>query len=134
MRANPLGFSSLADKYLAMKQQTVKHGTLVSMRPLMERATAFGRHYLQDVWTKACQKLGIEGVSLYPGTRHSTCQFLSQHGRTPEQVKRLTDHTTNKASDRYLQIETEEKHQGVEFIRRKKKGVGNVVEIGKQKS
>jgi hypothetical protein len=41
---------------------------------------------------------------------------------------------SNEAWDRYLQIETEEKRQGVEFIRRKKIGAGNLVEIGKQKT
>lgn len=96
--------------------------------------TPFGRHFLQDVWNKACLNLGVEGVSLYPGTRHSTCQFLRQLGKTPEQVKRLTDHTTNKAFDRYLEIETEEKRQGVELIRKMRKGPGSVTEIGKPKS
>lgn len=83
--------------------------------------TSFGRHFLQDVWSQACRDLGITEVSLYPGTRHSTCQYMRQLGKTPEEVKRFTDHTTNKAFDRYLEIQIEEKRQGVELARRGKK-------------
>jgi integrase len=95
--------------------------------------TAFGRHFLQDVWDKACRNLGVSGVSLYPGTRHSTCQFFRQLGKTPEEVKRLTDHTTNKAFDRYLEIQAEEKRTGVELARRKRETKCTVVQINKDK-
>jgi integrase len=79
--------------------------------------TPFGQHYLISVWNRACQNLGIEGVGLYGGTRHTTCQYLRQQGKTPEEVKRYTDHTTNKAFDRYLQVEIEEKREGVQLAR-----------------
>lgn len=96
-------------------------------------STPFGRHYLHDVWNKACANLNIEGVSLYPGTRHSTCQYFRQMGKTPEEVKRFTDHSTNKAFDRYLEIQTEEKRRGVELARRKREKKATVSELPKPK-
>jgi integrase len=77
----------------------------------------FGQHFLIDVWNRACKSLGVEGVGLYGGTRHTTCQYLRRQGQTPEQVKRYTDHSTNKAFDRYLLIEIEEKIEGVRLAR-----------------
>jgi len=43
-KSNPLGFSNLADKYVDIKKQTVKPGTMRSLKPLMERAK---RHFAQ---------------------------------------------------------------------------------------
>lgn len=63
--------------------------------------TKFGVHYLWKWWKRACANLGIEGIDLYGGTRHSTVTAL---GRlcTPEQVKDATGHTS-KAFERYFQ-------------------------------
>jgi hypothetical protein len=85
----------------------------------------FGKHYLQYVWNQACRNLDIQGVGLYGGTRHTTCQYLRQQGKTPEEVKRYTDHTTNKAFDRYLEIAIDEKRQGV-MLARRKQGSDNI--------
>jgi hypothetical protein len=56
---------------------------------------------------KACTNLGIDGVDLYGGTRHSSARALRMH-RTPEEIKRATMHTTNKAFERYFQIEADD--------------------------
>ena len=32
----------------------------------------FGRDYLYHVWRRACEALGVKGVPLYPGTKHTT--------------------------------------------------------------
>jgi integrase len=67
----------------------------------------FGSDYLQKWWNKACKSLGIEGVSLYPGTRHSSAVDLrKQH--SPEAIKRNMGTRSNKAFERYLQISAEE--------------------------
>ena len=68
---------------------------------------AFGEKYLYKWWVKACDNLGIQGVDLYGGTRHSSARALRTH-RTPEEIKRATMHTTNKAFERYFQIEAED--------------------------
>jgi hypothetical protein len=51
---------------------------------------------------RACTELGVTGVSLYPGTKHST---VTARGGilTPEEIKRGgTGHQTNAAFERYL--------------------------------
>jgi integrase len=62
----------------------------------------FGKDYLYKWWKRACCNLGIDGVDLYGGTRHSTATAL---GRilTPEQIKSGTMHATNRAFERYFQ-------------------------------
>lgn len=65
----------------------------------------FGDRYLYKWWKKACSNLGVEGVDLYGGTRHSTVIAL-RSVMTPEEIKRGTMHRTNKAFDRYLQAKS----------------------------
>ena len=50
---------------------------------------------------------GIGGVDLYGGTRHSTVTALRQVA-TPEEIKKATFHSTNKAIERYLQIKADD--------------------------
>lgn len=65
----------------------------------------FSHKYFYRWWKKACENLGIEGVDLYGGSRHSTATALRKH-LSPEQIKAGTMHSTNKAFDRYLQIQS----------------------------
>ena len=67
----------------------------------------FGKDYLYKWWKKACKNLGIENVDLYGGTRHSSVKALRERF-TPDQIKKGTMHHTNKAFDRYFQIELED--------------------------
>ena len=67
----------------------------------------FGKDYLYKWWRKACENLAIEGVSLYPGTKHSTVMDMRKR-HSPETCKRMTGHRTNKAFDRYLMEDPEE--------------------------
>jgi hypothetical protein len=76
----------------------------------------FGSDYLQKWWNKACQNLGIEGVSLYPGTRHSSAvELRKQH--SPEAIKRNMGTRSNKAFERYLQISAEEERALTQDVR-----------------
>jgi len=63
----------------------------------------FGPRLFYKYWKRACKNLGIEGVDLYGGTKHSSATALRLH-RSPEEIKRATMHSTNKAFDRYFQI------------------------------
>jgi integrase len=67
----------------------------------------FGKDYLYSWWKQACANLGIAGVDLYGGTRHSSARALREYC-SPEQIKRATMHTTNKAFERYFQIELDD--------------------------
>jgi len=63
--------------------------------------TILGDGYLWKYWGKACANLGVEGVSVYPGTKHSTATFLRKElGK--EAAKEATGHTTDKAFLRYI--------------------------------
>ncbi len=62
----------------------------------------FGQKYLYKWWKRACESLGIEGLDLYGGTRHSSVTALKSY-ISPEQIKSGTMHTTNKAFERYFQ-------------------------------
>lgn len=64
----------------------------------------FGPDYIQRYWNKACDNLGIEGVSLYPGTRHTTEVFLREMGHSPESIWRASGTRSNKARQRYLLV------------------------------
>jgi integrase len=67
----------------------------------------FGQKLLYKWWKRACSELGIEGIDLYGGTRHSSAIDLRNYA-TPEEIKRATMHTTNKAFERYFQVSKEE--------------------------
>lgn len=71
----------------------------------------FGPKYLNTWWTRACKKVGVEGVSLYPGTKHSSIIALGDD-YSPEQIKKHgSGHTTNKAFDRYYQVDAQKKRE-----------------------
>ena len=61
------------------------------------RGKAFGH----DLLYRACTRLGVEGVSLYPGTKHSTACGLREVA-TPEEIKAMTLHSTSAAFHRYF--------------------------------
>jgi integrase len=70
----------------------------------------FGGTLLYYAWDNACKRLGIQGVSLYPGTKHSTAMGLRAI-YTPEQIQSLTLHTTGAAFRRYFQTGGEDLRQ-----------------------
>jgi hypothetical protein len=66
-----------------------------------------GGKYLYKWWVKSCENLGIEGVDLYGGTRHSTVRELRRY-RTPEEIWLASMHSTNKVFERYFQVESDD--------------------------
>ena len=84
----------------------------------------FGNKYFYKWWKKACMNLNINGVDLYGGTRHSTATALREK-HSPEEIRKATLHSTNKAFDRYLQLETNDARRVYEtannLTKRKKK-------------
>lgn len=67
----------------------------------------FGKKYFYKWWVRACKELGIKGVDLYGGTRHSSAIALRKY-RTPEEIRRATMHSTNKAFERYFRMESDD--------------------------
>jgi len=62
----------------------------------------FGPTMFAKWWKSACANLGINGVGLYAGTKHTTVTALGEL-LSPEEIKRGgTEHATNKAFERYM--------------------------------
>lgn len=72
-----------------------------------KEGTPFGQHVLANWWKKACANLGVVGVDMYGGTRHSSARALRARF-SPEQIKRATMHSTSKAFERYFRVESDE--------------------------
>lgn len=64
----------------------------------------FGEKYFWKWWKRACDNLGIKGVDLYGGTRHSSATALQEYF-SPEEFKEATMHGTNSAFQRYFRID-----------------------------
>ncbi len=62
----------------------------------------YGKRYFYKWWIKACDNLGIKGLDLYGGTRHTTTTALADLA-DPASAKMASGHQTNKAFDRYCQ-------------------------------
>ena len=86
---------------------------------LLKAGGMFGKDYFYKYWRKACQNLGIDGVSVYPGTKHSTTTAARfEVGMSPEEIRmELTEHKTNKAFDRYLLVDAVRQRQATAKIR-----------------
>ncbi|MGD0169953.1 MAG: site-specific integrase [Smithella sp.] len=68
----------------------------------------FSKNILYNWWKKACANLGIEGVDLYGGTKHSSVTALRKK-YSPEEIKKKgSGHKTNKAFDRYFTIDDDD--------------------------
>lgn len=73
-----------------------------SGRAGIREGAPYGTKLLNRWWKRACRDLGIQGVTLYPGTKHSTVTALGKL-LSPEEIKRGgTGHQTNAAFERYL--------------------------------
>ena len=82
----------------------------------------FGMALLKKWWGRSCKNLGIEGVSLYPGTRHSTLTDVAEkYGY--QTAKDLSGHTTSKSLDRYLVLPREGKKDLYSYVRSGKEKV-----------
>ena len=69
----------------------------------------WGKTYMWRWFKKACDALGYTGISLYPGTRHSSAKALIRQGLTPDQIIRTTGHDTRDAFMRYLTVDEDER-------------------------
>lgn len=104
----------------------------MSTRSGVKVGEKFGPKYFKKWWDKACGNLGVKGVDLYGGTKHSTATALGEF-LTPEQIKRGgTGSATNKAFERYFQPRRTESVQVVSTIKElQKKQAGKVVKMQK---
>jgi integrase len=78
------------------------HGGVRSQKP----NTPFGPKYFKVWWDKACKKLGVQGLDLYGGTRHTSTTEIARAAGTAS-AREATAHETNKAFDRYCQFQND---------------------------
>ncbi len=64
--------------------------------------SCYGKDLFYKWWKKACSNLGIEGLDLYGGTRHSTTTAIAEMVDEAT-AKQASEHATNKAFARYCQ-------------------------------
>lgn len=73
----------------------------------VKEGSAYGRNRLRGIWNEACKNLGIEGVSLYPGTKHSSVTALNKMGYSPEDIQANATGHLSSAFKRYLMPDVE---------------------------
>ena len=88
----------------------------------------FGEKYFYKWWKRACRNLGIEGLDLYGGTRHTTttesAKLLGQAA-----AKQALGNTSNKSMERYCLIQDDGTYDIVRKIDSLKKGKGKIVKF-----
>lgn len=89
--------------------------------------TPFGPKYFKTKWDEACQKLGVHGLDMYGGTRHTSTTEIARLAGT-QNAREATAHETNKAFDRYCQFQNDTAVKMAELLKRDK-GNAEVLEF-----
>ena len=77
-------------------------------------------------WNLACKHLGVEGVDLYGGTRHSTASAMGAYFTREDLKDHGTMHATNKAFERYMQHQAAPSRKIYETIVRVRRSVSGL--------
>ncbi len=101
-------------------------------RGAVNPGTQFGKDYFYKWWKQACRNLGIEGVDLYGGTRHSTTTALSEFFTVEQLRESGTMHATNKAFERYMQGRKTQTVSVYEKAREIQKAKAKVIKFNKK--
>lgn len=110
-------FRKLKQKYPALPN--VKFFRHIAGVPGIANGRPFGQNYFYSTWIAACKELGIEGLDLYGGTRHTTTTEIAKlEGK--DAAKRHSGHRTNKAFDRYCQMDEQESSDMAQLVNRRR--------------
>lgn len=92
---------------------------------------SFGTKFLYKKWKAACKKLGIEGLDLYGGTRHTSVTELARiAGR--DNAKKFSGHNTDKAFGRYCQTQDDTSFEMAKVVVKKKRKPAEVIKFEKK--
>lgn len=95
----------------------------------IEPGQPFSNKYIYRWFKRACSALGVEQLDLYGSTRHTTVTELAKMvGR--DGAKEASGHETNKAFDRYCQMQTEGAHAMAKIVRQAQKS-GKLIDMRK---
>lgn len=90
----------------------------------------FGPKYFKVHWDKACEKLGVQNLDLYGGTRHTSTTEIAIIAGT-QNAREASAHETNRAFDRYCQFQNDTAFKMAQAL----KSNGNVLKFtGKKKN
>lgn len=121
-------FRELKLKYPALPN--VKFFRHISKASGVINGAPFGKNIFYRTWILACKELGIEGLDLYGGTRHTTTTEIAKlEGK--DAAKKHSGHRTNKAFDRYCQMDEKESSDMAQLVIRRKTPA-QVVELKKK--
>jgi integrase len=59
-------------------------------------------------WSAACTQVGVVGVSVYPGTKHSTATELFRRGIPRETIQKALGHADPRSTDHYVVLADED--------------------------
>jgi integrase len=62
--------------------------------------------WLTKQWRKACDKAGVDGLTLYDGTRHSLASQLANRDVNLYKIGKLLGHSTMKMTERYSHLDS----------------------------
>ena len=97
-------FREMQDRFPAVPELKFfrHHGGIKSVR----QNQPFGAKYFKKWWDRACEKLGVTGLDLYGGTRHTSTTEIARRGGT-QNAREASSHETNYAFDRYCQFQND---------------------------
>ncbi len=110
-------FKELKEQFPALPELKFfrHHGGIPSQKP----NTPFGPKYFKVWWDRACEKLGVQGLDLYGGTRHTSTTEIARLAGT-QNAREASAHETNKAFDRYCQFQNDTAFKMAGLLRKNK--------------
>ena len=93
----------------------------------------YGKRYFYKWWIKACDNLGIKGLDLYGGTRHSTATAIADLA-DPASAKMASGHQTNKAFERYCQAADKTAFKMAKLVKPSGPHPGHIIDIEKARN
>jgi hypothetical protein len=93
----------------------------------------FGPAYFRKWWKRACDRLGIEGLDLYGGTRHTLTTTIAKEFGEQAARDALGDRT-NKAFERYCHYQKDKPHEiARQTSELKKRRNGKIIDFGAER-
>ena len=62
---------------------------------------------MRRTWGAACKRAGVDGVSLYEGTKHSSATYLKAQGVDDRVLAKIMGHSDPRSVEKYAKIEGE---------------------------
>lgn len=77
---------------------------------------------MRRTWAAACAKVGVTGVSLYEGTKHSTATHLKALGADDRLLAQLMGHRDSRSVEKYAKLDSSAIRAGLDRLTRRGRG------------